>query len=157
MSIEAVTLGAARVAKLAPSVKGAYALAGDSAHGILPFPKDVPDAPIVTLRHERFELNPGSWQTIVHFIALDLYLRATEPHTAEKQTSTVVDELLAAYRGHTSLFGALDAPGAAGYAVIVSGGPALDVTVNNQPLIVYPLTVRAVQATPEAYTGGPSS
>lgn len=154
MSLEGVVLGAARVAKTATGVKGAYALAGDRANGILPYPSDVPDGPVVLVAHDRFELDPGSWEKVRHFLAVDLWVRAASPETAEVETMRVAWAIVAAFRTHTNLFGVLDATGAAGYAVVVGGGPMRPEDVNGQPFVVYPMTLRAVQATPQTYSGG---
>lgn len=154
MNIEEITLGAARVAKAATSIKGAYALAGDRDNGILPIISDVPDAPIIMVRHERFELEPGSFETIRHFLSLDLWVRSGDPESIEVQIARIVPDLINQFRVHSSLFGALDTPGSTGWSAIVAGGPFGDEEVNQQPFVVYPLTLRATQGGAAMYTGG---
>ena len=45
----------------------------------------------------------------------------------------------------------------AGVALIIAGGPIRDESINGQPFVVYPLTLRATEGTPQTYIGGPTS
>lgn len=157
MSLESVVIGAARVMTLAEGVKGVYALAGDRTPGepvVLAYPKDIPDSPIVLVAHDRFELDPGSWEKIRHFLNVDLWLSAAEPASAEILAMQIAWRIVAAMRVNVSLGGILDAPGAAGFAAVVGGGPVRPEDVNGKPFVVYPMIVRVTEASPQTYAGG---
>lgn len=109
---------------------------------------------MAVVTHDRFELEPGSFEKIRHFVNVELYLRATEVDSAEVEAGRLAYAVIAAFRTHVTLFDTLTTPGMTGWAAVRGGGPPAPEDVNGQPFSVYPMIVQAVEAGPAIYTGG---
>ncbi len=152
MSLEGVTDATARVLAGVAGIKAAYAsTAGGQGATVQAIPSDISLTPVALVTYDHFELKPGSFERIQHFVTADLWFAATSAAAAEKAMLPIISLVIAAFRSKVGLYG----QGTIG--VVRRGGPPRDEDVNGKPFIVMPLTIAVLEATAQAYSLGPSS
>lgn len=154
MSLEGVTDATARVLADVPGLKGVYSAKlqlGAGYEAIKPIPADIPDTPIALVWYDRFELVPGSFERIRHFISAELWFRARTDAEAERAMLPIISGSIAAFRTKAGLFGQ------GTIATIERGGPGRAEVVSQQPFAVFPLVIRVLEAAVHAYESGPAS
>ncbi len=151
MSAEGITDAVARhFAANVSGVKGAYASgAGGQGATVRTMPSDIPDTPIALVQWDRYELVPGSFEKVRHYISVDLYFGAADAGDAYKTYLPFVSRVIASLRSNADLYGTCD------LAVARSGGPADPVDVNGQPFVVLPFSIEALESGAHPYTKTP--
>lgn len=147
MSLEGVTDAVARTVATAAGMKAVYSNgAGGQGTTVLTIPTDITTTPAAIVRHDGFSMKGGSFEKITHSIRVELYFSAANAAVAEKAMLPMVTLVIAAFRSHVGLYST------ATLGVIQNGGPPYDEDVNGKPFLVYPITVTALEATPQTYT-----
>lgn len=150
MSAEAITDAVAKHFATVTGIKGAYASgAGGQGATVQTLLPDIPDTPIVLVQWDRFELVPGSFEKVRHYITAEIYFGAADAGNAYKTYLPFVSRVIASLRSNANLGGTCE------MAVARSGGPAEPTDVNGQPFVILPFSIEALEAGAHPYTTTP--
>lgn len=146
MSAEGVTDASARVLATVTGIRAAYAsTAGGQGDTVKPIPADISLTPVAIVTYDHFELVPGSFERLRHFINADLWMSASSAAEAEKTLLPLITRCIAAFRTKVGLYGE------GTIATVPRGGPPRDEEVNGKSYIVFPLVINVLQATVQTY------
>lgn len=151
MSAEAITDAVAKhFAANVAGIKGAYG-SGSGGQGatVRTFPSDIPDTPIALISWNRYELHPGSFEKVQHFIDVDLYFNATDAGDAYKTYLPFVSRVISSLRSNADLYGTCS------LAAARSGGPAVAEDVNGKPYIRLSFVIQALESGAHPYSTTP--